>query len=302
MLEIPALVHALITRLLEVSWSSEDESAESEVCADDIKHVWWVVLVADGIRLMLSFRLFQGRMLRLYHYSILAASIWESLILSPKTGRDPRSSEGCWKGKAAKKTWERDNLGTRCLKQIESKGPSRKRSFKQEKISRNKDNRSMQFEGTEEFIGTWSNIDIEKIDSQRADSSPVSGCATHRATLPGEITQFPPAPTTAESFSFCHGIFAFFATLLSYSLLYLGSYSFFFSKRIAGQKQIRKGHMGKKLDGVTEEDGDQPFLIRWKGVDKVDLVLFRIVHQDIPALVVDFYESRIINAAKISVL
>lgn len=50
----------------------------------------------------LSFRLFQGRMLRLYHYSILAASIWESLILSPKTGRDPRSSEGCWKGKAAK--------------------------------------------------------------------------------------------------------------------------------------------------------------------------------------------------------
>lgn len=50
--EIPALVHALITRLLEVSWSSEDESAVSEVCADDIKHVWWVVLVADANRLM----------------------------------------------------------------------------------------------------------------------------------------------------------------------------------------------------------------------------------------------------------
>lgn len=83
-------------------------------------------------------------------------------------------------------------------------------------------------------------------------ASPVSGCATHRATLPGEIIQFPPAPTTAESFSFCHGIFAFFATLLSYSLLYLGSYSFFFSKRIAGTC-VHKSRFNKTIYKLIKE-------------------------------------------------
>ncbi|XP_039442940.1 heterochromatin protein 1-like [Culex pipiens pallens] len=68
-----------------------------------------------------------------------------------------------------------------------------------------------------------------------------------------------------------------------------------------GQKRIQKGYVAEKLEGVPEEDGERTFLVRWKGVDEVELVQSRMVRLHVPALVIYFYESRIINAAKISV-
>lgn len=70
--------------------------------------------------------------------------------------------------------------------------------------------------------------------------------------------------------------------------------------RTKAKNGFEKGHVAEKLEGVTEEDGALLFLVRWKGVDAVELVPSKIVRQHVPQLVIDFYETRIIwnNASK----
>lgn len=70
--------------------------------------------------------------------------------------------------------------------------------------------------------------------------------------------------------------------------------------RTKAKNGFEKGHVAEKLEGVTEEDGELLFLVRWKGVDEIELVSSKIVRQHVPELVIDFYETRIIwnNGAK----
>uniref|UniRef100_A0A1Q3EZK3 Putative heterochromatin protein 1 n=1 Tax=Culex tarsalis TaxID=7177 RepID=A0A1Q3EZK3_CULTA len=70
--------------------------------------------------------------------------------------------------------------------------------------------------------------------------------------------------------------------------------------RAKAKNGFEKGHVAEKLEGVTEEDGELLFLVRWKGVDEVELISSKIVRQHVPELVIDFYETRIIwnNASK----
>ncbi|XP_039451342.1 heterochromatin protein 1-like [Culex pipiens pallens] len=75
------------------------------------------------------------------------------------------------------------------------------------------------------------------------------------------------------------------------------------AKRTKAKNGFEKGHVAEKLEGVTEEGGERLFLVRYKGVDEVELVPSSIARQHVPDLIIDFYESRIIwnNAAKKSV-
>ncbi|XP_058828353.1 heterochromatin protein 1-like [Topomyia yanbarensis] len=59
-----------------------------------------------------------------------------------------------------------------------------------------------------------------------------------------------------------------------------------------------KGFVADSILGITMENGQLFFLIKWIGVDEVEMVPSKVARLHIPTKVIDFYEDRIIWNSK----
>ncbi|XP_055629750.1 chromobox protein homolog 3-like [Toxorhynchites rutilus septentrionalis] len=57
---------------------------------------------------------------------------------------------------------------------------------------------------------------------------------------------------------------------------------------------FQKGYIAETIMGITEEDGERLFLIKWKDRDELEMVTAKVTREHVPELVIDFYEDRII--------
>ncbi|XP_055524381.1 chromobox protein homolog 3-like [Wyeomyia smithii] len=61
-----------------------------------------------------------------------------------------------------------------------------------------------------------------------------------------------------------------------------------------GVDGFRKGLVAEDILGITSEDGNLFFMVKWKNTDEIEMVESALARKHIPAMVIDFYERRII--------
>lgn len=65
-----------------------------------------------------------------------------------------------------------------------------------------------------------------------------------------------------------------------------------------GPKGFEQGFVAESLVGITEEDGQLLFLVKWKNKDELELVPSKETRKHVPNMVIDFYQDRIVWNAK----